>query len=157
MLLGAFALTASAGKLKGEEAKYISDLKEMQALVSTSSYAEYLAAYEDLVSSNLSVITLEGSDLVNNVSGDAFVTSSNDACNKSYTVSPEKWACEGLKITKQKKGGVLVSPNDMNIPEQMVELQIELQEMRRKDKEQSEKISELNKKIEKLLEGYDIT
>lgn len=73
------------------------------------------------------------------------------------TVNPDKWVCEGLKITKQKKGGVLVSPNDMNIPEQMVELQIELQEMRKKDKEQSEKISELNKKIEKLLEGYDIT
>ncbi|MBQ7387257.1 MAG: extracellular solute-binding protein [Clostridia bacterium] len=91
MLLGAFALTASAGKLKGNESTS-STLEEMQALVSTSSYAEYLAAYEDLVNSNLSVITLEGSDLVNNVSGDAFVTSLNDACNKSYTVSPEKWA-----------------------------------------------------------------
>ena len=73
------------------------------------------------------------------------------------TVNPQKWACEGLKITKQKKGGVLVAPNDMNIPEQMVELQLELQEMREREKIQSEKISELNTKLEKLLEGYDIT
>lgn len=73
------------------------------------------------------------------------------------TVSPQKWACEGLKITKQKKGGVLVAPNDMNIPEQMVELQLELQEMREREKIQAEKISELNTKLEKLLEGYDIT
>ncbi len=95
MLLGASALTASAGKLKGDESTS-STLDEMQALVSTSSYSDYIAGYKDYVNGELGIITLEGEELVNsvtgNVTGNKFATSDSEDCNKSYTVSPEKWA-----------------------------------------------------------------
>ena len=91
VLLGVFGVSSSAGKLKGNESTS-STLQEMQALVSTSSYAEYLKQYEGEAGEDLEVIILEGQDLVNNVSGDAFVTSTNDACNTSYQVTPDNWA-----------------------------------------------------------------
>ena len=67
-----------------------------------------------------------------------------------------KWRCEEIKASKQ-QGGVLVCPNDMNIPMQMVEIQLEQQKIKGEIEKLAENYSELNKKLEKLLEGYDIT
>ncbi len=66
-----------------------------------------------------------------------------------------KWRCEEIKAQKQKVG-VLVSPNDMNIPLQMVEIRLEQQKIIDDIKKLAENYSELNKKVDKLLEGYDI-
>lgn len=67
-----------------------------------------------------------------------------------------KWRCEEIKAQKQ-ESGVLVCPNDMNIPIQMVEIQLEQQKINENINKLVENYSELNKKLEKLLEGYDIT
>ena len=67
-----------------------------------------------------------------------------------------KWRCEEIKASKQ-QGGVLACPNDMNIPMQMVEIQLEQQKIKGEIEKLAENYSELNKKLEKLLEGYDIT
>ena len=45
----------------------------------------------------------------------------------------------------------------MNIPMQMVEIQLEQQKIKGEIEKLAENYSELNKKLEKLLEGYDIT
>lgn len=66
-----------------------------------------------------------------------------------------KWVCEEIKITKH-NNGVFVCPNDMNLPGTVVEVLVELHEMRGYMRKLDDKYSELNKKLEKLLEGYDI-
>lgn len=73
-------------------------------------------------------------------------------------VSKDRWKCEEIKtglLTSTNE--VLIQPNDMNIPQQMIELKLEIQEMRENAKKQQEEISELNNKLNRLLEGYDIT
>lgn len=73
-------------------------------------------------------------------------------------VSKDRWKCEEIKTgLLVSTNEVLVQPNDMNIPQQMIDLKLELQEMKTKQKEQQEEISELNNKLNRLLEGYDIT
>ncbi len=67
-----------------------------------------------------------------------------------------QWRCEEIKALKQ-TNGVLVCPNDMNIPAQMVEIQLEQQTIKEELVKLTDNYSELNKKLEKLLEGYDIT
>ncbi len=83
LLLGSFTVTASAGSLKGNESTS-STLEEMQALVGTSSYADYIADYKDYTNGDLEKITLEGDDLINSVVGDAYVVAESPACQASY-------------------------------------------------------------------------
>ena len=94
LLLGTFAVTASAGSLKGEESTS-SSLKEMQALVGTLSYEEYIADYLGYTNSDgLTTITLEGDALINSVVGDAIKVSDSDACKASYndkSVGQDAW------------------------------------------------------------------
>ena len=90
MLLGVFTISVSAGKLKGDEATS-STLEDMKALVSTSSYAEYIKAYEGYENGVLDIIVLEGQDLVDNVAGDAYLVADSDLCQQSYNASPDKW------------------------------------------------------------------
>ena len=72
------------------------------------------------------------------------------------TVNPQKWACEGIKTTAT-KGGVLVCPNDNDIPRQIAEIQVEMQGIRNDIKALFDKYSGLETKLNKLLEGYDVT
>lgn len=104
VLLGSFAVTASAASAgvsdtnpKGDESTS-STLEEMQALIGTLSYAEYLEMYADAESNDLDVIVLEGDALVNSVSdtnenapGSFYVTGNSDACITSKDTMPNKW------------------------------------------------------------------
>lgn len=72
-------------------------------------------------------------------------------------VNSPKWECEGIKASKTKDGNILIAPNDMNLPEKMVEIQLEMQEIQNNLSTLSKNYSELETKLTKLLEGYDIT
>lgn len=72
------------------------------------------------------------------------------------TVSQPVFVCEEIKATKTDMG-TLVCPNDTNVPETLVEIQLDMQTISDKINKLMDKYSELNTKLEKLLEGYDIT
>lgn len=69
---------------------------------------------------------------------------------------PRKWACEEL-LAEKKSGGTLISPNDMNLPQRFVEVKLECDGIRQSQERLEECVKELKDRIEKLLEGYDLT
>lgn len=69
---------------------------------------------------------------------------------------PRKWACEELLAEKQKSGGTLVSPNDMNLPQRFIELKMENEAIRQTNERIETRLKELEDKLERLLEGYDL-
>ena len=76
--------------------------------------------------------------------------------NLDGSVKPKKWLCEGIKAVRLKNVGVLISPDDANLQNKVVKLQIGYAELKGKSDKQEQKISELETKLNKLLEGYDI-
>ncbi len=68
---------------------------------------------------------------------------------------PPVWHCEEIK-TKKQSAGVLVGPNDMNLPQQVIEIQLEQQEIKNTIGGLIRQLSEFDEKLKKLLEGYDI-
>ncbi len=70
---------------------------------------------------------------------------------------PYKWACEELMAEKQSNGGTLISPNDNNLPQKVVKLELQMQELNRSFISLEEKYKLLEDKLEKILEGYDLT
>ena len=72
------------------------------------------------------------------------------------TLNPQNWGCVVIKTTAT-KGGVLVCPNDNDIPRQIAEIQVEMQGIRNDIKALFDKYSGLETKLNKLLEGYDVT
>ena len=68
---------------------------------------------------------------------------------------PPIWRCEEIKTQKQNTG-VLVSPNDMNLPQQMIEIQLEQQKITDTIGILTGQLLEFDKKLKKLLDGYDI-
>ena len=68
-----------------------------------------------------------------------------------------KWICEELLAKKQESGGTLVSPNDMNMPQRFVELKLENEGIRQNQERLEGRVKELEDRLEKLLEGYDLT
>lgn len=68
-----------------------------------------------------------------------------------------RWACEEFKAVKQRNGGTLIAPNDMNLPLVVVGLRLEHQELSRKNAELEAKIGELEEMLAKIMEGYDFT
>lgn len=72
--------------------------------------------------------------------------------------SNEKWQCEEIKTGKNiSNDTIIVKPNDMNIPLLIVEVLLEQQKIKDDMKQHTDNFSELNQKLDKLLEGYDIT
>jgi hypothetical protein len=67
------------------------------------------------------------------------------------------WKCEGLKVSKLRDGGTLIAPNDMNLPQRYVELKVESDNIRRANERITNLVKKLERKIENLLEGYDLT
>ena len=72
------------------------------------------------------------------------------------SIKPKRWFCEGINARPQKDGRVLVRPDDLDMQRKIVALQVENSELKAAICEQAEKYSELEKKLNKLLEGYDI-
>lgn len=72
------------------------------------------------------------------------------------SVKTQKWLCEGIKTVRIKDVGVIVSPDDVNLQNKLVKIQIEKAALQNTVDKHEERISELEKKLTKLLEGYDI-
>lgn len=66
-------------------------------------------------------------------------------------------ACEELHVQSDSNGYLFVSPNDDNLPEIMAQIQISLQECYTYCQKLEAQYLALNAKLEKTLEGYDIT
>lgn len=71
-------------------------------------------------------------------------------------VSSRKWACEELLAEKQKNGGTLVSPNDVSLSRFFVEMKLENEKIRQGQEYLEERIKELEDRLAKLFEGYDL-
>lgn len=67
------------------------------------------------------------------------------------------FVCEELKTEPVAGSGVLVAPNDGDLPKIVAEIQLDMQKIKTELQTVAEKYSELEEKIAKLLEGYDIT
>lgn len=68
---------------------------------------------------------------------------------------PRIWKCEGLVATPC-GGDILLTPNDMNLPERFNELKAENEEIRAEICTLKNSISALNDHMEKMLEGYNL-
>ena len=87
ILLGAVSVTALAGSLKGEEST-AATLEEMQALVGTLPYADYIKMYSDKVNRpGLAPISID----IKNFDGNAYLVADSVACNGSMSSNPDAW------------------------------------------------------------------
>ena len=73
------------------------------------------------------------------------------------SVRAQRWFCEGFYARHIKEcGGVLVYPDDMDMQKKIAELQEDVSDLAAANRELSDKYAELETKLNKLLEGYDI-
>jgi hypothetical protein len=77
----------------------------------------------------------------------------------SFVVSDDavplkRWVGEELKIEKLKDGGVLICPNDLNLPQAVADLRVENDEIRKGYAEFKELIKKTNERIDKLYDAY---
>ena len=87
LLLGTFGIATSAASLKGEDNTSAS-LEEMQSLVGTLTYREYMNTYSDVVNrEGLGAISID----VTKFEGNAFLVSNSDACLGSMSENPSLW------------------------------------------------------------------
>ena len=70
---------------------------------------------------------------------------------------PRKWICEEILAKRQKDGSVLISPNDMNLPLRFIELKEENQLIREANERIEKRLVALEDRLERILEGYDLT
>ena len=71
---------------------------------------------------------------------------------------PKKWICEELVAdVREDRGGVILSPNDANLPERVTELKLENEELRNAQKNLENAIKALEEKLTSIYEGYDFT
>lgn len=75
----------------------------------------------------------------------------------SGVARPKRWICEEFKVCKEQNGCILVAPNDMNLPQTVVELRLENEAIREELKNTNEKYNKLYEALEKIMEGYDLT
>lgn len=69
----------------------------------------------------------------------------------------QRWFCEGFCAKRLTEcGAVLIYPNDMDMQKKIAKLQEEVSDLTAAKNELSDKYSELETKLNKLLEGYDI-
>lgn len=73
------------------------------------------------------------------------------------SVRAQRWFCEGFYARYIKEcGGVLIYPDDMDMQKKIAELQADVSDLVAANRELSDKYAELETKLNKLLEGYDI-
>jgi hypothetical protein len=69
----------------------------------------------------------------------------------------QRWFCEGFCAKRLTDcGAVLIYPDDMDMQKKIAKLQEEVSDLTTVHKKLSDKYSELETKLNKLLEGYDI-
>ena len=67
-----------------------------------------------------------------------------------------RWYCEEIKVKRLENKNYLVAPNDMNLPDKVVELCAENDILRKDIKGLTNKIAAIEQRLSDLLEGYDI-
>ena len=72
------------------------------------------------------------------------------------TVEPKSWKCEGIVVTVLKSGELLISPDDNNLPLEVVNLKIANHELREDYAELEKKFNKLNERFASMMEGYDL-
>lgn len=72
------------------------------------------------------------------------------------SASETSWCCEGLK-GRIVRDGVLVAPNDFDLPGQMVEMQKEMHDMRQRLDDVEAENRSLRNQLSSMMEGYDLT
>lgn len=68
----------------------------------------------------------------------------------------DRWLCESFCAKQQENGRVLIYPDNINIQEKIVKLQEGYSDLKDEAGKLTQKVTELETKIIKLLEGYDI-
>lgn len=68
-----------------------------------------------------------------------------------------RYVCEEIQLTKLPCGGILVAPNDMNLPGSVTQIRIELDEIRKSVSDILKKYEDLEDRLERIMEGYDVT
>lgn len=71
------------------------------------------------------------------------------------SVPLKKWYCEEMKAERLKDGGVLICPNDFNLPQAVADLLVENDEIRKQNEEIKQQIQKTNERLDKFLEAYD--
>ena len=73
------------------------------------------------------------------------------------SVRAQRWFCEGFCAKRLTDcGAVIIYPDDMDMQKKIAKLQEEVSDLTAAKNELSDKYSELEAKLNKLLEGYDI-
>ena len=74
---------------------------------------------------------------------------------KKFDKTITTWKCESLKCQRV-KDGLLISPNDSDLPEEFAKLQLDYQKLRENAKRLEDYIQAVDKKIDGMLKGWDI-
>ena len=73
------------------------------------------------------------------------------------TTPPKRWTCEELKAEALRDGGILVCPNDLNLPQTIFDLRIENQEIREENATIKGELAAIKKRLNEIMEAYDFT
>lgn len=68
-----------------------------------------------------------------------------------------RWECEGLIARRTADGSIIIAPNDANLPGEIARLRIENDQLRDEQARLNERLLELDKKLTRIMEGYNIT
>lgn len=68
-----------------------------------------------------------------------------------------RWECEGLIARRTADGNIIIAPNDANLPGEIARLRIENDQLRDEQARLNERLLELDKKLTRIMEGYNIT
>ncbi len=68
----------------------------------------------------------------------------------------KQWKCEGL-LGDPVQDGVLIAPNDADLPGNVADLQIQLHEVRESFLRLEARYEALNQRLTEMMEGYDLT
>ncbi|MBR2312217.1 MAG: hypothetical protein IKA46_02895 [Clostridia bacterium] len=76
--------------------------------------------------------------------------------NMAPVAKRRKWVCEELYIDRT-ENGVWVYPNDANLPQAVIDLRLENEQIRHELTALRSSFKALEERFERLMEGYDIT
>lgn len=75
---------------------------------------------------------------------------------ENNSARPARWRCEPIKVTPMTGNRVFVSPDDGNMPEEVVRLRQENEQIRMTLAAFGKRLAELSEELENIREGYNI-
>lgn len=66
-----------------------------------------------------------------------------------------KWKCEEIRATMLPSGEICISPNDMDLPQRVVDLYVENEKLHREVEDLTGKIKALEDRLQALYDGHD--